>query len=62
VQIAASLRADAVEEPIRSGVETKGESVLLKLLARGTVPTRIKITSAGITEVGVDRCSRPVLV
>ena len=62
VQIAGSLRSESCEEPIRSGVETKGESVLLKLLERGTVPTRIKITSAGITEVGVDRCSRPCLV
>jgi hypothetical protein len=62
VQIASSLRPDAFEEPIRSGIETKGESVLLKLLERGNVPTRIKITSAGITEVGVDRCSRPCAV
>ncbi len=59
VQIADSLRADAFEEPLRSGIESKGESVLVKLLARGNVPTRIKITSAGITEVGVDRRSRP---
>ncbi|MGA2322100.1 MAG: hypothetical protein ABSG95_15430 [Solirubrobacteraceae bacterium] len=58
VQIAASLRPEAVEEPLRSGIETKGESVLRKLLERGDVPTRIKITSAGITEVGVDRRSR----
>jgi hypothetical protein len=62
VQIASSLRSDSFEEPIRSGIETKGESVLLKLLERGNVPTRIKITSAGITEVGVDRCSRPCMV
>jgi hypothetical protein len=62
VQIAHSLRSESFDEPIRSGIETKGESVLLKLLERGRVPTRIKITSAGITEVGVDRCSRPVLV
>ena len=62
VQIAGSLRSESFGEPIRSGIETKGESVLLKLLERGTVPTRIKITSAGITEVGVDRCSRPCLV
>ena len=59
VQIAAALRPDAFEEPLRSGIETKGESVLVKLLARGNVPTRIKITSAGITEVGVDRRARP---
>lgn len=58
VQIADSLRPDAFEEPLRSGIETKGESVLAKLLARGNVPTRIKITSAGITEVGVDRRTR----
>ena len=62
VQIAGSLRSESFGEPIRSGIETKGESVLLKLLERGIVPTRIKITSAGITEVGVDRCSRPCLV
>src|ERR1700693_1309307 len=59
VQIAESLRAEACEEPIRSGVESKGESVLRKLLERGNVPIRIKITSNGITEVGVDRRSRP---
>lgn len=59
VQIADSLRAEACDEPLRSGIETKGESVLRKLLERGNVPTRIKITSGGITEVGVDRRSRP---
>jgi hypothetical protein len=58
VQIAPALRAEEFEQPLRSGIETKGESVLLKLLERGAVPTRIKITSAGITEVGVDRRSR----
>jgi hypothetical protein len=59
VQIADSLRPEAVEEPLRSGIESKGESVLRKLIERGNVPTRIKITSGGITEVGVDRRSRP---
>jgi hypothetical protein len=59
VQIADSLRLEVCEEPLRSGIESKGESVLLKLLERGRVPTRIKITSGGITEVGVDRRSRP---
>jgi hypothetical protein len=58
VQIAPALRAEAFEEPLRSGIASKGESVLLKLLERGNVPTRIKITSAGITEVGVDRRPR----
>ncbi|HEX4482563.1 MAG TPA: hypothetical protein VH081_02145 [Solirubrobacteraceae bacterium] len=58
VQLAPALHAEAFEEPLRSGIATKGESVLLKLLERGNVPTRIKITSAGITEVGVDRRSR----
>jgi hypothetical protein len=62
VQIADALRAEAFEEPLRSGIETKGESVLVKLLERGNVPTRIKITSAGITEVGTDRRSRPCSV
>ena len=59
VQIADSLRPEAFDEPLRSGIESKGESVLRKLLERGNVPTRIKITSGGITEVGVDRRSRP---
>jgi hypothetical protein len=59
VQIAESLKPEAVGEPLRSGIESKGESVLRKLIERGNVPTRIKITSAGITEVGVDRRSRP---
>jgi hypothetical protein len=59
VQIADSLSPEAFDEPLRSGIESKGESVLRKLLMRGNVPTRIKITSAGITEVGIDRRSRP---
>jgi hypothetical protein len=59
VQIAATLRAAAFEDPLRSAIETKGESVLLRLLDRGNVPTRIKVTSAGLTEVGVDRRARP---
>ncbi len=58
VQIADALRAEAFDEPLRSSIESKGESVLRKLLERGNVPTRIKITSAGITEVGIDRRSR----
>src|ERR1700733_14755285 len=32
VQIAGSLKADAFEEPLRSGIESKGESVLRRLL------------------------------
>jgi hypothetical protein len=58
VQIADALSPEAFDEPLRSGIATKGESVLVKLLARGNVPTRIKITSAGITEVGIDRRPR----
>jgi acetamidase/formamidase len=58
VQIADALSPERFEEPLRSGIATKGESVLVKLLERGNVPTRIKITSAGITEVGVDRRPR----
>jgi hypothetical protein len=58
VQIADSMTPDAFDEPLRSGIESKGESVLRKLLERGNIPTRIKITSAGITEVGVDRRAR----
>jgi hypothetical protein len=58
VQIADALSPEKFEEPLRSGIATKGESVLVKLLERGNVPTRIKITSAGITEVGVDRRPR----
>jgi hypothetical protein len=62
VQIAAALRPDAFQDPLRCAIETKGESVLSALLDRGNVPTRIKITSAGLTEVGVDRRARPCLV
>jgi hypothetical protein len=62
VQIAATLRAESFEEPLRSAIETRGESVLLKLLERRNVPTRIKITSAGITEVGIDRRARPCML
>ncbi|HEV7163508.1 MAG TPA: hypothetical protein VGN25_09655 [Solirubrobacteraceae bacterium] len=54
VEIAGSLRAEAYEEPLRSAIESKGESVLRVLLSRNHVPTRIKITSAGISEVGSD--------
>ncbi|HWD11185.1 MAG TPA: hypothetical protein VG366_05040 [Solirubrobacteraceae bacterium] len=62
VQIAGALRAEEFEDPLRSGIESKGESILLRLLERGNVPTRIKITSAGITEVGTDRRSRPCVL
>jgi hypothetical protein len=62
VQIAGALRAEDFDDPLRSSIESKGESVLLALLERGNVPTRIKITSAGITEVGTDRRSRPCLL
>jgi hypothetical protein len=59
VQITENLRPEAVDEPLRSGIESKGETVLRKILETGTVPTRIKITSAGVTQVGIDRKSRP---
>ena len=59
VQIADALRAQELEEPLRSCIESKGESVLRRLLEHGNVPVRIKITSAGITEVGIDRRARP---
>jgi hypothetical protein len=59
VQIADALRPESVEEPLRSGIESKGRSVLARLLEDGNVPARIKITSAGITEVGIDRRARP---
>jgi hypothetical protein len=62
VQIASALEPEAFEEPLRSGIASKGETVLGKLLERGNVPTRIKITSVGITEVGTDRRSRPCSV
>ena len=62
VQIADSLCAETFEEPLRTGIESKGESVLEMLLEKGEVPIRIKITSAGITEVGVDRRPRVVMV
>jgi hypothetical protein len=62
VQIADFLTAESFEEPLRSGIASKGESVLRRLLERGNVPTRIKITSAGITEVGTDHRARPCSV
>ena len=62
VQIAGALSPEAFDEPLRSGIESKGESVLRKLLERDNVPTRIKITSGGITEVGTDRRTRPCSV
>ncbi len=62
VQIADALSPDAFEDPMRSGIESKGGTVLARLLEHGNVPTRIKITSAGITEVGVDRRARPCVL
>lgn len=59
VQIADALTPDSVQEPLRSHIVSKGEAVLLKLLASGDVPVRIKITSAGVTRVGMDRRSHP---
>lgn len=62
VQIADTLQPEQAQEPLRSAIESKGESVLRKLLEHRSVPVRIKITSAGVTEVGMDRRSRPVLL
>ena len=62
VQIADALDADTVDEPLRSAVASKGESVLRRLLEQSNVPIRIKITSAGITEVGIDHRTRPCLL
>jgi hypothetical protein len=63
VQIADALKPETVDEPLlRSSIESKGESVLRRLLDRGDVPVRIKITSGGITEVGVDQQAQPVLL
>lgn len=62
VQIADALHPDDLEEPLRSSIESKGESVLRLLLERGEVPARIKITSSGITEVGVDQRARPCML
>jgi hypothetical protein len=59
VQIADALEPGEFDEPLRTAIESKGESVLRKLLGRGSVPIRIKITSAGVTEVGIDHRSRP---
>jgi hypothetical protein len=59
VQIADALTPENVPEPLRSEVASKGEAVLRRLLDRGDVPVRIKITSAGVTRVGMDRRSHP---
>ena len=59
VQIADALTPESVEEPLRSEVASKGEAVLRRLLDAGDVPVRIKITSAGVTRVGMDRRSHP---
>jgi hypothetical protein len=59
VQIADALTPQSVPEPLRSEVESKGEAVLRRLLESGDVPVRIKITSAGVTRVGMDRRSHP---
>jgi hypothetical protein len=59
VQIAEALTPESVEEPLRSEIRSKGEAVLRRLLDRGDVPVRIKITSAGVTKVGMDRRSHP---
>lgn len=62
VQIADALDSESLHEPLRSAIETKGESVLRRLLEQDNVPIRIKITSAGITEVGIDHRARPCLL
>lgn len=62
VQIADALEGEPLDEPLRSAIETKGESVLRRLLERDNVPIRIKITSAGITEVGIDHRTRPCIL
>lgn len=62
VQIADALTPERVEEPLRSEIESKGEAVLRRLLASGDVPVRIKITSAGVTKVGIDRRSHPCVL
>ena len=62
VQIADALSPEGVEEPLRSAIASKGESVLRRLLEQSNVPIRIKITSAGITQVGIDHRSRPCLL
>jgi hypothetical protein len=59
VQIADALTPESTEEPLRSEIESKGEAVLRRLLDSGDVPVRIKITSAGVTRVGIDRRSHP---
>lgn len=58
VQIADALTPESVEQPLRSAVESKGEVVLRRLLDAGDVPVRIKITSVGITKIGIDRRTR----
>ena len=62
VQIADALTPECVEEPLRSEIESKGEAVLRRLLDSGDVPVRIKITSAGVTKVGIDRRSHPCVL
>jgi len=59
VQIADALTPESVTEPLRSEIRSKGEAVLRRLLELGDVPVRIKITSAGVTKVGMDRRSHP---
>jgi hypothetical protein len=59
VQIADALTPESVDEPLRSEIRSKGEVVIRRLLEAGDVPVRIKITSAGVTKVGIDRRSHP---
>jgi hypothetical protein len=60
VEIAWALLPDALEDPLRSAVETKGETPLLALLEEETVPARIKMTAAGIFVVDADGREGPL--
>lgn len=60
VEIAWALQPEALEEPLRSAVESKGEGPLRELLAEGTIPLRIRMTAAGIFVVDVDGLEGPM--
>jgi hypothetical protein len=60
VEIAGSLVPEALDEPLRFAVESKGEAPLIDLLGGDTVPARIKILSTGVFVVDADGSERPI--
>ncbi len=60
VEIAWALQPDALAEPLRAAVESRGEVPLRELLAEGEIPIRIRVTAAGTFLVDADGDELPI--